>query len=84
MSDIFSPAQLRKAVHASIDDAQAAIKPGHTKALILDGTYTDDDGAGVRALYIQRTSTGWAVLLEGRYNGSDGLGGAVKVAWSGK
>lgn len=82
--DIFSPAALQKAVHASLDEAVAAIRPGHTKAVLIDGTYSAADGAGLRALYIQRTKKGWDVLLEGAYNGADGLSGGVKVAKSWK
>lgn len=82
--DIFSPAALQKAVHASLDEAVAAIPTGHSRALVIDGTWTLADGPGVRAVFVQRTSDGWTVLAEGAYNGSDGPSAGVKVAKSWK
>lgn len=83
MSDIFSPGALAKATHATLEDAYAAIPPGHTKAFILDGTYAK--GAGIQGAYVQRSADNtWGVVIEGGYNGTEGAHGGFHVAWSGK
>ena len=84
MSEIFSPAKLQKAVHESLEQAQAAIPDGHSQAVLLKATYSTDDGPGVQAVYIKRAGKGWNVLLETSYNGHDGPSAGAAVAWSGK
>lgn len=83
MSDpIFGPSTLAKAVHDTLDAATAAIPEGRSHALIFDGTYSQDTGPAVRALYVQRTETGWKIKLEGGYDGPGGVYGKVATAKS--
>lgn len=83
MSEIFSPANLAKAVHESIEKAEAAIPPGHTQAILLDATYRDGQ-AGVRALYVRKVEDGWTIAGKAEYRKSDGPSAGVAVKWSGK
>lgn len=82
--DIFGPANLAKAVHDSLDAAQATIPEGHNQALLLRATYNRQDGPGVEAVYVKRVGAGWSVLLETAYHGEDGPSAGAAVAWSGK
>jgi len=84
MTDIFSPSSTAKALHKTRSEALAAIPAGDSKALIIDGSYTDEDGPSVRAVYVQRAPKGWNVLLEGAYNGDDGPSAGVAIAKSWK
>jgi hypothetical protein len=84
VTDIFTPGNTQKAIHATLTEAFDAIPPGHTKALIIDGTFSRDRGGGVRGMYVQRADNGWAVVIQGAYTGTDGAAGKVTVGWSGK
>jgi hypothetical protein len=77
----FDSANTAKAIHATLDDAQAAIPADHKRALLIGADY--HDGLGVRAVYVQRAADGWNVLLEGAYSGDDGpsAGFAVARSW---
>lgn len=80
----FSPGALRKAIHDSIEQAEAAIPDGHTQAILLDATYTVEGGAGVRALYVRKVEDGWTIAGRAEYRKSDGPRAGVAVKWSGK
>jgi hypothetical protein len=82
MSDLFSPAATMKAVHATLDEAVAAIPPGKHNAVLIDGTYSDTDGATVRGLWVRRTDSGWITVLEGKVDRVHGLAGQVATAKS--
>lgn len=79
MTEVFSPAALKKTVHDTLEAAYAAIPPGKSHALLVDAS-TD---SGVRAVYVQRVGDGWNVALAGRWNGTDApaAGVAVLKAW---
>lgn len=82
MADAFSPANLAKAVHATLDEATAAIPEGKHNAVLFDGTYSKADGAEFRALFVHRTDGGWTVMAEGDYTGPGGIAGKVATAKS--
>lgn len=84
MSGPFDPTALAKAVHESLETAQTFIPDGHTKALLLHGTYSSADGPRVQAVYVQRVGESWRIMAEGGYSGDDGPSAGVAVAWSGK
>jgi hypothetical protein len=85
MSNPFSPAHTAKAVHATLEEAYAAIPPGHTKALIISASRSGIDGAGIRGMYVERAAdASWGLVFEAGYNGSEGVHGGFKVALSGK
>jgi hypothetical protein len=52
----FSPGALADAVHATLDDAYAAIPPGKTHAFLLDATLQD---RSARVMYVQKVGDGW-------------------------
>lgn len=78
MSDIFSPSKLRKAVHASLDDATAALPPGKRGAVLIDATQDR-----VRALLVFKAGDAWTVAAEAQYDG-EAVAGKVAVAGSWK
>ena len=78
MSDIFSSTNL----HDSLMLALAAIPPGKSQALVIDGTYAETDGASIRAVWLKRAPNGWNVAMSGAYDGADGISGKVAVAKS--
>lgn len=80
MSDIFTPGALRKAVHATLEAAEAAIPEGHTQAILLEAT----SDAGVRALYVRRAGEQWRIAGEVAYRKGDGPRAGVAVKWSGQ
>jgi hypothetical protein len=83
MSNIFSPANTAKAVHATLEEAYAAIPPGHTKALIISASRSGM--AGIRGMYVERAAdASWGLVFEAGYNGTEGVHGGFKVALSGK
>lgn len=75
---IFSPEALAKRVHATLDEATAAIPEGRHHAVILDATVQDGQPE-VRALYVQRTAGGWDVSLEGAWSGRGHVSGKVAL-----
>ncbi len=82
MSDIFSPNNTVKAIHATLTDAFTAIPEGRSHAVIFDGTYSEADGPEGRVLFVQRAPDGWNVVLEGGYSVPEGVVGRVAVAKS--
>jgi len=64
----FSPGALQHAVHATLEDAYAAIPEGHTKAFIADGDYTREDGSAVA------TTNGKEPTLDSRWRGQGSSG----------
>ncbi len=84
MSGPFDPTALAKAVHATLDEAQTTIPDGHSKALLLHGTYSPTAGPYVQAIYVARVGENWHILAEAAYKGTDGPSAGVAVAWSGK
>lgn len=82
MADTFSPAHLAQAVHATLDEATAAIAPGKHNAVLIDGTYSATDGASLRGLWVRRTDSGWTTVLEGSVDKSHGVAGKVATAKS--
>ena len=82
MSDLFTPANTAKAIHATLGDAFAAIPEGKSHAVIFDGTYSEADGPEGRALYVQRAPDGWNIVLGGGYSVPEGVSGKVAIAKS--
>lgn len=82
MSDIFRQDVIARAVHASLDEATAAIPPGKHHAVLFDGTYSDATGASMRAVFVRRTDSGWKAELAGAYSGPGGVASKVTIAKS--
>lgn len=78
--DIFSPDQLRQSVHDTLDQALAAIPPGKSGALLVDGTVTHDGGEA-RVLLAQRVGKDWQVQVGGEWDGHH-VAGKVALAGS--
>jgi hypothetical protein len=76
MSDLFSPANLQKAVHDSLEQATAAIPEGKTGALLLDAT-TDR----VQVLLAVKAGDAWTISGVAQYDGHH-VAGKVAVAGS--
>lgn len=75
----FSPEAIAKSVHATLDEAFAAIPEGRSHALIVDGEYYGGRGVRARALYVQRVGKGWNIALEGDWNGNNLPDGKVSL-----
>jgi hypothetical protein len=82
VSNPFSAEQTAKAIHASLDDALAAVPEGKSNVVLVDGTYSRETGAAARALWLRKTDSGWNVLLEGRVDSTHGIAGKVATAKS--
>lgn len=80
MPNIFDAASTLKAVHDTLDEAQAAIPPGKNNAVLIDGTYSTAEGAGLRGLWIHRTESGWSTIFEGSVDRAHGIAGKVAAA----
>ncbi len=78
----FSASSVQKAVHATLEDAYAAIPAGRSHAVLFDGTYARENGGTVRAMYVQRVGDGWDVVLEGDVSTHQGAAGQVVVSKS--
>lgn len=84
MSNVFSHEALAKALHATPEDAIAAIPPGCTKA-VIEGTYSKADGAGVTGEFVHRDADGnWGFTLGGGFTQQTGVFTGFKLVWSGK
>lgn len=77
MPSVFGPASTLKAMHDTLEEAKAAVPSGKKNAIFVDGTYSAQDGAGLRGLYMRRTATGWNVVFEGDVDRAHGV--AAKV-----
>lgn len=82
MTGPFDIASTAKAIHASIDDAFAAIPEGRTHVLFFDATLAEDDSSGARVVYAQKTASGWGIVLQGAYDQPHGISGHIATAKS--
>jgi hypothetical protein len=73
----FSPAATFKAVHATLNDAFAAIPVGRNHAVLVDATASQADGVAARVLYVQRAPKGWNIVLQVGYDAEHGLSSGV-------
>jgi hypothetical protein len=78
MPDIFTAANLAKSIHASLDDATAAIPAGKKSAVLIDAT-----NERVRMLLALKAGDNWTIAGEMAYDG-DRVLGKVSVAGSWK
>lgn len=78
----FDPSATDTHLFATIRDALSAIPDGHTHALILDGTWSEGDGATALLSFMQKAPDGWNVVLNGGYDGPHGAQGSVQLAKS--
>ncbi len=76
MPDLFSA----EAIHASMQEAFAALPPKKRGAFIIDAT-VEDGTAQARLLAVQRIKGTWIVMAEARYDGAH-VSGKVTVAGS--
>ena len=76
MSDFFSPAQLAKSVHATLDEATAAIPPSRKSAVLIDATQER-----VRLLLAIKAGDNWTIAGGGDYDGKH-VQGKISVAGS--
>jgi hypothetical protein len=83
MSDIFSPQNTFKAVHATLNEAFAAIPEGRNHAVIVDASASQADGAAASVMFVQRAPDGWNIVLRGAYDKDHGLssGFATMKSW---
>lgn len=65
MSGLFSPANIQKAVHDTLDEATAAIPPGDSAALLIDGT---TEGKA-QILFAVKAGNGWNLGTGVSYDG---------------
>lgn len=78
----FSAASIQKAVHATLEDAFAAIPAGRSHAVLFDGTYSKDAGGTIRAMFVERVGNGWDMVFEGEVASHRGVAGQVVVSRS--
>lgn len=76
MSDFFSPAQLAKSVHDTLDEATAAIPPGRKSAVLIDAT-----NERVRLLLAIKAGDNWTIAGGGDYDGHH-VAGKIAVVGS--
>lgn len=78
----FSLTATQAAIHATLDAAYAAIPPGDTHAVLLDGTYSKADGPGGRIVFAQRVPGGWQMADYLGYDKPHGATAGVELAKS--
>lgn len=78
----FSLANTAKAIHATLDDAFAAIPDGKRHVVLFDATHTQEEGFGARVVYAERTTSGWGIVGQLAYDKPHGIAGKVATAKS--
>ena len=78
----FDASATMAAIYKSLADAQATIPDGHSHAILLDGTYTQKDGASGWISYVQKAPDGWNVVIDGSYDKPHGAGAGFMVGKS--
>jgi len=78
MPDFFSPANLAKSVHDTLDEATAAIPPGRKSAILIDAT-----NERVRMLLAIKAGDNWTIAGGADYDGAH-VTGRVSIAGSWK
>lgn len=77
----FDPAATDMAIFKTLDEATAAIPPGHTHAILLDATDVSGNFGGTVS-FIQKAPDGWNIVAEGEYDQAHGFGGSVLLGKS--
>lgn len=73
------PAAISRAVHATLDEATAALPAGKNHAVLIDATGPTQ----AQVLFVQRAPKGWQVVLQGDWEGNLHVSGKVTAmkAW---
>ncbi len=78
--DLFpAPGAVAKSIHATLDQAIAAIPDGHTHAFFVDGTYSAPDGPEGRVVFVQKAPDGWNIEADIGYDKPHGIGAGVRL-----
>lgn len=77
LPDFFSPTQLAKSVHDTLDAATALLPENKKHAILIDATQEQ-----VQAIYVQKVNDNWQLSLQGAYDGSHVKGKiATAISW---
>ena len=74
---IFDIASTAKAVHDTRDQAFATVPDGRKNVLILDASYSQQQGGAARILWAHRVGDDWTVVTESAFDKPHGLSGRV-------